>query len=156
MTRSMRYCPMLYLIASLALLPVTGCGPDDGIGKRYPASGTVRYQGKPVPRGTLTFTPETTEGRPAAGDLDTDGTYTATTATPGDGMLPGKYRVSVNAVDRDMSVVKGKPGGIHRVDLIAKAPKKALVPTKYADPSTSRLTVEVKPESNTFDFELSD
>jgi hypothetical protein len=156
MIRFVPYCPIMSMIAGLALLPVIGCGPDDGIGKRYPVSGTVTYQGKPVPRGTVTFTPESTEGRPAAADIDPDGSYTATTATPGDGMLPGKYRVSIHAVESDMSVVKGKVGGTHRVDLIAKAPKKALVPSKYADPSTSQLTVEVKPESNTFDFKLTD
>jgi len=49
-----------------------------------------------------------------------------------------------------MSVVKGKTGGAFRVDLIAKAPKKALVPTNTQTPLSQQLTVEVKPESNTF------
>src|SRR4051794_35506157 len=107
MTRLVRPRPMMAMIVGLRLRPAIGCGPDDGIGRRYPVSGTVTYKGQPVPLGTVTFTPESTEGRPAAGDIEADGSYTATTATTGDGMLPGKYKVSINAVDRDMSVVKG-------------------------------------------------
>jgi hypothetical protein len=156
MIRFVRYSPMMAMIAGLSLLPGIGCGPDDGIGTRYPVSGTVKYQGKPVPHGTVTFTPEGAEGRPATGDIQGDGSYTATTATPGDGMLPGKYKVSIQAIETDMSNVLNKTGGMYRSDLIAKAPRKALVPAKYADPDRSGQRVEVKERSNTFDFDLAE
>jgi hypothetical protein len=64
--------------------------------------------------------------------------------------------VSISAVEIDRSVTKNKPGGMYRVDLLAKAPRKILVPLKYGDPNSSGLTAEVKAETNTFNFTLSD
>src|SRR5262249_20719765 len=124
---------------------------------RYRVSGKVTYRGEPVTKGSVTFTPmDQGSGRTATGELQSDGSYTLTTATPGDGALPGKYRVSISAVEIDRSVTKGKPGGMYRVDVLAKAPRKDLVPPKYGDPNTSTLAAEVKAEPNTFHFDLSD
>jgi hypothetical protein len=142
------------ILASIGLLTLIGCGEDDGIGKRYPVKGVVTLQGEPVPKGTVNFMPDEAGGRSAAGDLKDDGSYSATTLTPGDGMLPGKYKVSITAIEIDLTKVHGKPGGLYRTDLINKAPRKLLVPKKYESPATSGLTIEVKPESNKYDIAL--
>jgi hypothetical protein len=144
------------LICFAVLAGVSGCGEDDGIGRRYPVSGKVTYKGEPVTKGTVGFVPMDSSGRAANGEIQSDGSYTLTTHAPRDGALPGKYRVSVSAVEVDTSVTKNKPGGMYRVDLLAKAPRKVLVPLKYGDPNQSGLTAEVKPESNTQDFKLTD
>jgi hypothetical protein len=78
------------------------------------------------------------------------------TMTPGDGALPGKYLVTVAVTEVDTSATKNVVGGMHRADLIFKAPRKFLVPRKYSDPNRSNLKAEVKAETNRFDFELQD
>ena len=42
----------LGLFVTPILLHVLGCSPDDGLGKRYPASGTVKYKGRTGGKGT--------------------------------------------------------------------------------------------------------
>jgi len=141
------------VVAGLGLLSLLGCGEDDGIGTRYPVRGVVKYKGEPVKSGSVNFVPEDKDGRPAAGAI-TNGSYTATTLTPGDGMFPGKYKVAIQANYTDMTKVVNNPGGLYRTDLIAKAPKIKVIPRKYESPVTSGLSAEVKPQTNTVDFEL--
>ena len=146
-------------LIGLVLVPLimSGCGEDDGIGKRYPVSGTVTYRGQPVPKATVTFTPaDAGSGRPATGTTDQDGYYSLSTASPGDGALPGKYAVTVSAVEIDLSKTKNAPGGMYRTDIIIKAPKKAMIPAKYGSTKASPLSAEVKEQRNTFDLALED
>jgi hypothetical protein len=149
-------CARSGTVAGLGLATLLGCGEDDGIGTRYPVSGTVMYNGEPLKSGTVNFTPDGAEGRPAAGDIASDGSYRVTTLTRGDGMLPGKYKVAIQANYTDMTKVVDNPGGLYRSDLKRKAPQIKVAPEKYASPATSDLTAEIKPESNTLNFELED
>jgi len=152
--RGWRACAILAIVLWVG---AAGCGEDDGIGKRYPVSGTVTYKGQPVPKATVVFSPADAQtGRPATSTTDSDGVYQLTTASPGDGALPGKYAVTVSAIERDLSKTKNAAGGMYRADIILKAPKKLMVPAKYGERKSSTLTVEVKPERNTFDFPLED
>ena len=43
-------------VASFVPLLVLGCG-DDEFSKRYPVTGTVTYNGKPVEKAQITFNP---------------------------------------------------------------------------------------------------
>jgi hypothetical protein len=138
---------------------VLGCGDGTGLAKRYPVSGTVTYNGKPVEKGTITFAPATADGRSAAGTI-ANGSYTLTTLAPNDGALPGKYKVTIASTDIDTSeIVARAQGGAGRHDAaFVKANKNAknLVPSKYSLADTSKLEYEVKPQSNTADFPLTD
>jgi hypothetical protein len=150
---------LVSLFAFLGLTIMSGCGGEDDIGKRYSVSGKVTYKGEPVPKGIVTFTPEDSKsGRPAAATIQSDGSYTLTTlpTSPGDGALPGNYLVSIAASDVDISATQGKPGGMYRVDIITKAPRKDFVPRKYGNANKSGLKAEVKAETNRFDFDLQD
>jgi hypothetical protein len=157
--------PVLKCVAcvstSLALAVVVGCSDDSGLAKRYRVHGTVKYNGKPVERGRIDFIPaKPGEGRAAGGDI-TNGAYSLTTATKDDGALPGSYKVTVSAVDIDMSSVKGTPGGGQagrQSKEFAKVQKdaKMLVPQKYSSVETSGLTHEVKEQSNQIDLDLKD
>ena len=91
--------------------------------------GRVTYQGKPVPKGTITFQATAPEGRNATGQIDPDGYYTLQTEEPGDGALVGSYLVAISA--RDEAVL----------DYIPKKPipPKFLVPAMYEDPAKSGL-----------------
>ena len=77
------------------LLLVAVCGAAVGCGRREmgPVSGTLTYQGKPVPDAVVKFT---AQSRPTAvGRTDAEGRYTLTTFRKGDGAYGGSHRVMV-------------------------------------------------------------
>ena len=93
------------VLAIPALVAVLGCGDDSGLSRRYRVSGTVIYNGKPLERGNISFTPDGSGGR-AAGGMIVNGSYSLTTHDPDDGCaLPGKYKVSIQAKEADASKV---------------------------------------------------
>ena len=123
----------------------------------------MTYGGKPLEKGSINFTAQgAAAGRNASGMI-VDGNYSLTTFSPGDGALPGQYRVSIMSAETDLSeaetVAKASGGAALREDLVAKAAQKKskrLIPAKYGLPDTSGLTCEVKEETNTFNFDLTD
>jgi hypothetical protein len=143
----------------LALL-VLGCGDDTGLAKRYPVSGTVTYNGAPVAKGTINFVVVSDTGRAATGAIE-NGRYALTTATQGDGALPGSYKVTVISQDIDTAALTAESKGgqfHHGSPEFIKATKNAknLVPPKYKLADTSDLKAEVKAETNTLNFDLKD
>jgi len=143
-----------------ATVIVLGCGGDDtGLDRRYKVSGTVKYNGAPVSKGTIAFEPvDAAKGRHASGFIE-NGYYTLTTLVDGDGALPGDYRVVISASGVDMTDL-AKKGLVHQGDkdfqnVVKNA--KSLVPIKYAKSETSGLTKKVEATSNTnVDFDLKD
>lgn len=130
------------VVAILASLVPTGCGRSGP--KMAGVSGTVTYQGKPVPKGTITFQSDDPNGRNAVGSIDPDGSYTLQTEKPGDGALPGDYRVAISARDDEvLDYIPPKP-----------IPPKRLVPEKYENPDTSGLKATVKSGRNDIPFDL--
>jgi hypothetical protein len=140
---------------------IWGCGADDGLGERYPVRGTVSYNGKPLQKGRINFLSVSSTGRSAGGEI-LDGVYSLTTQDPGDGALPGKYRVSIVAKEPDFSDVEAKSqklgGTLPSKKDLGRAFQKAkrLIPAKYEVAETSQLEAEVEPQSNTIDFALAD
>jgi len=137
-----------------------GCGEDDGIGTRYPVTGNVTYDGKPVASGTITFNPDNPDAGRVATGIIRDGYYSLTTMANDDGALPGPYKVAIVAKDEDDSVkVDTKKGGGSRnpanVIKVAKAAKD-LIPKKYISIATSELTAVVKEQTNSIPFDLKD
>jgi hypothetical protein len=116
-------------------LIAAGCG-GDGRPEMIPVTGKVTFNGaKPPGPGTLWFTiDEAAPGfpsRPATGDFDAEGNYSAKTFEPGDGLIPGKYKIRIDCWE-----VPPTMGG---------PPAKSFVPAKYQSPQTSELTVEIAP-----------
>jgi hypothetical protein len=147
--------------SSLALVLAAGCS-DDGLGKRYPVSGTVTYKGAPVASASISFVPvhgQTGEQRGASGIVK-DGSYTLSTIGGDDGAFPGDYMVTVSARTPDMSKAQenAKGGGSFRQDDVAKAFKKAGsdIPLKYESPEAGGLKAKVEAHSQTINFELKD
>ena len=147
----------------VGLTLVAGCS-DDGFGRqRYSVQGTVTYKGEKLAKGQISFpVPEAQGGQAASGQIE-DGYYSLSTLTPGDGALPGKYKVTVVARDFDPEKVRSAaqkkgmpPGEALPQPLIAKANKeaKSKIPTRYNLPTTTDLTADVEARSNTKDFEL--
>jgi hypothetical protein len=117
-----------------AALALTGCGSG-----QYPARGKVTLEdGTPLTRGMVVF--ESADGKQGArGMIQADGSYEMSTAAPGDGVRPGRYRVLVSALD------------------MADVPDelKALpFDVKYTRFQTSGLEVEVKSEPNDIPLKL--
>ncbi len=143
----------LALLAAVYLAAGAGCGPKHP--QTAPVSGRVTYQGRPLTTGRIAFQPE--QGRPAIGDIGPDGTYRLTTFEPGDGALPGHYRVTVESM-RVTGTVAPPPKslaeegrsksrqGRHAVEWLA--------PEKYARLPSTPLTAEVKPGPNSINFDL--
>lgn len=155
-----RFVTTLAVAGALFLI---GCA-DDGLGQRYPVSGSVTYKGEKVPTGTVNFIPSDESAKPATGEIK-DGSYSLTTLSADDGAFPGKYKVTIESLDIDLSAAKafvkskgGDPESQLPQELIVKARKnaKSNIPTKYAAQATSPLTAEVGTSSNTIDFPLED
>jgi hypothetical protein len=107
-------------------------------------SGKVTYQGKPVPKGTITFLTDDPKGRNATGEIGPDGSYTLQTEEPRDGAQLGEYRVTIFAHDEPiLDYTPPRP-----------IPPKLLVPSQYENPDTSGLKKTVVRGSNVFDFDL--
>jgi hypothetical protein len=79
-----------------AVAAVVGCGGDE---KLYNVSGTVTYNGKPVPKGLIFFDPDPAKGGTGTQGFAniTDGRYT--TAVNGKGVRGGAYTVRVAGFD---------------------------------------------------------
>ncbi|HEV3121015.1 MAG TPA: hypothetical protein VGY53_03895 [Isosphaeraceae bacterium] len=132
------------LMAGSALLAVGGCGEDEKktLRRRYPVSGKVTYKGNPLESGEISFHPDGAGGKPATGTI-TDGSYSLTTLTPGDGAYPGNYKVVITP--KLTLPVKGKT-----------AKPSPAIPQKYGLDTSSGLTAEVQPQTNNISFELKD
>jgi hypothetical protein len=77
-------------------LPAVGCGTKP---KLVSVTGKVTHKGNAVVGGSVWFHPA--EGNPYQGDkpsgqLQTDGTFTAKTFPHGEGIPPGKYKVTLS------------------------------------------------------------
>ena len=77
-------------------LCAAGCGA-----KFYPVHGTITLEdGSPLTKGLVIF--ERVEGGPALtarGNIGPDGRFELSTERPGDGVPPGRYKVSINPLD---------------------------------------------------------
>ena len=67
-----------------------------------PVKGKVTYKGQPVTKGVVQFEPDG-YGRPARGQLQSDGTFELTTFKPGDGVVAGEHRISISELDKSLA-----------------------------------------------------
>jgi len=140
LARARRASPLIMAIVAVSI--PQGCSSSGPEMARV--SGRVTYDGKPVPKGTISFQAVGPGGRNATGVLGPDGTYTLQTEQPGDGAQLGEYRVAISA--RDDVVLDYTPE--------KPVPPKRLVPEKFEDPKTSDLKATVKSGRNDFPFDL--
>jgi hypothetical protein len=154
------------VLAVPALLVLASCGAeDDGLGKRYPVSGTVTYNGSPLEKGEISFVTEDMSKNFGASGTIANGSYTLSIGGQGDGAQAGKYKVTISAKEdysekaqADFQKVTGSTSPKVLGPFVAKAAAaaKSLIPAGYGDARTTNLTAEVKEGSNSIPFELSD
>jgi len=158
----------LALMIGPALFYMSGCS-DDGMGKRHPVSGTVKYKGQPVAKGRINFVPKGGAGHGAHGEIQNGSFASLTTLNPADGAMPGEYKITIDTKEIDEAAAKeegekvAKQHGMSNLKMLppevqAKAfsQAKSSVPLKYQTTETSDLTATVAEGSNIFDFELKD
>lgn len=135
MQRTLTGGARLAACAALAavLLTPTGCGE---VGPQIvPVSGTVTLDGKPLAYGHVQVLPA--GWRPASGRLDGAGRFTLTTSSPNDGCAVGTHPVVVLAGES-----------------ITPETMKWHAPQKYADVTTSGLTVTITGRTDDLKIEL--
>lgn len=127
---------------AFALIASAGCSGGSSSHKdlpkepTVPVTGMLKYQGKPVPNASINF--QSADGKVSArATSDAAGMFTVSTYGGNDGAPAGTYKVVV-AVNMTTEISPGvlapePPGGF-----------KSPIPSKYANPSTSGLSVEVK------------
>lgn len=134
--------------ASLVLL--VGCGGSEF--QLAPAKGKVTYKGKPLEFGTVIFIPE--KGPAATGQIQSDGTFVLETGTQSGGVrkgaVVGKHKVEIRCMENQRPGFKPPEG--------QEMPAgKSLIPTKYNQADSSKLTAEVTAKGpNEFTFDLQD
>jgi hypothetical protein len=87
------FCGGAFLVAAFALV---GCDREEVL---YDVTGTVTFDGKPIPKGLIFFDPDVTKGGtgPQGFANILDGKFT--TAVQGKGVRGGAYVVRVNGYD---------------------------------------------------------
>jgi hypothetical protein len=131
-----RYLGIMLICAGIAC----GCGSSQpqNVGK---VSGKVTLEGQPLAGAVVTFSPVTAGGSSALGRTDDSGQFSLSYAQGIEGAEIGENRVSISTYD------EGDPDGDPpRPKVLEKVPLKYNVRTE--------LVRDVKPEDNTFDFEL--
>lgn len=108
--------------------------------------------GKPVTQGMVMFQPE--KGRMGVGKLGSDGRFTITTFTAGDGAIIGRHTVAIEAYTQGSGPKPpaAAPAADDTEVFHASGPVVWLVPENYASSQTTPLTADVKPGSNAIDF----
>lgn len=145
----------LFLILGSFGALLCGC-KDPGAGAadrpaRAKVTGAVTYKGAPLADATVIFVPQGhTHG--AVGRTDAQGKFSLQTFDPGDGAVPGEFKVTIRKVE-----ARPAPAAESDDAEIPEVPEKSLIPVKYNRPQTSGLTASVaEGQANEFTFELKD
>jgi hypothetical protein len=155
----------LFLVVPFLL----GCSSEPSVGA-VPVTGTVTLDGKPVEGATISFVPDGDSSLSASGLTDASGNFRLTSVSPGDGAVPGKYKVTVSKLTADSQAApqatsqeeamkqlqdKMKAGGSNAFYTKAPPPVKETLPERYSNAATSGLQAEVKGSGeNKFTFAL--
>lgn len=131
----------------LTFLFAVGCGGRKDMGR---VSGTVTYQGKPVPEAVLRFTVK--DKSPGLARTDSVGRYTLNTLRKGDGGFAGASVVTITPwvepfIERPDDAITGRkpPPEVPRPD----------IPDRYRTADKTPLAAEIiSGKSNVIDFKL--
>lgn len=132
------FLPSLILCCGFVLL--AGCGGEKDWGF---VEGTVKVNGEVFGPGLISFKPQDSKARGGGiGEINAEGRFMVRSSGKKEGLAAGEYLIAISEkmIEGDEEAVKEKP--------------RNKIPAKYRRTSTSGLTRTVKPESQTFDFDL--
>jgi hypothetical protein len=121
------------------LLAAIGCGGSD---RRAEIRGTVLLDGKPLPTGTISFTPTEANPGPSSGGAIVDGEYVVSESQ---GVTVGTNKVVIRSTQPTGRKTMLRPG-----EMIDEW--KQIIPPKYND--MSEIVCTVKRGENRIDFDL--
>ncbi|MGE0757428.1 MAG: hypothetical protein AB7F89_02805 [Pirellulaceae bacterium] len=130
---------------AIVLGMLCGCGERgvDGRPTPVPVSGTVLYNQQPCADAQVVFAPQD-HNHAAVGKSDSSGRFVLQTFEPGDGAVPGRFRVVVTKFE----AIDTPDGGFKETFFL---------PQKYRDAETSGLTAVVATDgANDIQLELVD
>lgn len=147
------------LVAVMVIGAVSGCGPRspkaEGV---VPVAGVVTSGGKPVAGATVTFYPDSPDGRAAAGTTDAQGKFRLTTLSADDGAKPGTYKVMVSKIEvTGVGATMSQDEQYKYLEQHGSPPpaeSKNVLPELYANLTSTPLTATVKDGGNDFQFDL--
>jgi len=138
---------LLFLLFSLCLVIAVGCSRGPVC---YVVEGVVTFKDAPLSGASVTFVPvDPTKGTHyATGRTDDEGRFTLTAAqfgVAGKGTTAGDYYVTVTRNEDEPSSFE--PSGYGPIPVY-----KSLIPTRYANQTTSNLQAVVEKKKNSFTF----
>ncbi|MHC2068511.1 hypothetical protein ACYFX5_13685 [Bremerella sp. T1] len=140
----------LLLLFGMLIFSV-GCDSGPQLGQ---VTGKVTYQGKPLKKGTIIF--EVPGSRSSFGEIEGGQIVNVSTFESGDGVPIGEANVAINSYDDSAPSAQpssqgnaSAPGGASQMVV-----GKNLLPSRYANPATSNLTVTIAAGDNVIDFDL--
>lgn len=99
---------LYFLGVTLALL-LPGCGGGESGPERYRVSGTVTFEGEPVPYGKILFTPDQTAGNTGPQGVATIRNGRFDTSDAGEGVIGGPHRLLITGMEREGSADNEEP-----------------------------------------------
>jgi len=153
-------CCLGFGLAMAAVLPVA-CNkggpaqPSTPAAERAQVSGSVTYDGKPVPLdSSVTFYCKAKDAT-ASGKVDTLGHYSLSPAVESKGIPAGRYEVMIRPPEAEAPPVGSEQ--YTKIMMSGKGtapPEVKEIPKQFHTLATSGIVLEVKPGPNTFDFDL--
>jgi hypothetical protein len=150
--------PRLLLLVPLVLALACGCGSNRATPARL--SGHVNYGGKPVTGGSIKFFPKDGGVYPAG--IDVNGEYSIADLPAGQTAVSIETESAKGGSMQEYSKARGAQppknanSAVGGNEPAAPATKYVKIPAKYANPTTSGLSVELTRGKQVKDFELSD
>jgi hypothetical protein len=128
------------------ILLIAGCIFAVGCSRKVPGGivrGTVTHKNKPLGQGTVVFYRDG-GGQMPYGNVQKDGTFQLLNQSKTERIEPGKYSAVIIAGTNEIAQMKEDPSW----------PVQPLVPTKFANASTTPLKFDVVVGENSFDINL--
>lgn len=142
-----KYSQLIPCVISIMILLALGCSQtvQDGRPARAKVTGSVSLGGGVLSGTNVLLHSQSDQGQDAVGKTEADGTFTLTTFTPGDGALPGEYKVTVSKVETVSAVTEEQAQQLLSQGRPVPPPKNTeLVPKKYTNMSLTPLTFTVE------------
>jgi hypothetical protein len=149
----MKHVPMKTVV-SLALVlmaaSLVGCGGRQGP-ERVVVSGTVTFNGKPIPNGKISFLPDQTSNAPMAVALIADGNFVANSHG---GVPVGSHKVQIEAYHPISG--PAKPGVSLPPTAGVQGVGPQYLPARYNAQTELRISIEPGKRELTKSFDLTD
>lgn len=147
---------LLSFSLSVVLISACGCSKESTNPETVPAAGVVTLNGDPIAGAQIAFMSADGESRGGYATSSEDGSFSASTFQANDGVLPGKYNVTVMKYPaEDTATGVDMESDEYTGDEVAEAEEiKNLLPAKYAEKSTTEFAFEFELGQSRTDLKL--